>query len=224
MTRSRVVLAGAIVGVVALMFLVAILTASEQGAGEDSAEIFGDPAVAGEPLPATVAGQDPGAGLPAPEVEGANFAGEPVAIEADGRAKMLVFLAHWCEFCQQEVPEVQQWIEAGRLPDAVDLIGVATGIDPQRPNFPPSEWFEREGWSSPVLVDDADNTVGDAFGVNAYPAWAFLDDQHQVVSRASGNLTVEQLDAIAEGLAAGVTADGAVDGGATSDADNGSGE
>lgn len=218
MTRSRAWLAVAVVGVVALMFLVAILTTTEQSGGVDT-DVFGDPTVTGEALPDAVAGNDQTAGQLAPTFSGENFAGEPVAVEADGRPKMLVFLAHWCEFCQQELPEVEQWAAEGNVPEGVDLVGVATGIDPGRPNFPPSEWFEREGWSSPVVVDDGDNSIGEAYGLTAYPFWTFLDDEHQVVSRLSGNLTTDQLDAIAEGLVAGEATREGVDGGDSSDAD-----
>ena len=76
-----------------------------------------------------------------------------MAIAADGRPKILLFLAHWCPHCQREVPIVQGWLDAGGLPQNVDLISIATSIDPARPNYPPEAWLTREGWEPTVLVD-----------------------------------------------------------------------
>ena len=92
-------------------------------------------------------------GLPIPEVVGADFDGTEVRISRDGRAKILIFLAHWCPHCQAEVPVVQDWYQAGNLPDDVDLIAVATSTNSARVNYPPSAWLEEEGFQPPVIVD-----------------------------------------------------------------------
>ena len=44
------------------MFLIAILTASEQAGGDSASEVFGDPTVEGDTLADMVAGQDQAAG------------------------------------------------------------------------------------------------------------------------------------------------------------------
>jgi thiol-disulfide isomerase/thioredoxin len=138
---------------------------------------------------------DPAVGLLAPPVTGASFDGTPVSIEADGRAKMLVFLAHWCPHCQDEVPEVQRWLDEGGLPETIDLISVATAIDETRPNYPPDAWLEREGWNAPVIVDD-EGQVAQQYGLSAFPFWVIVDADGRVVGRATGRLPVEQLDQI----------------------------
>ena len=106
----------------------------------------------------TDAATDQAIGRPIPEVSGTDFDGTSVRIAADGRSKILLFLAHWCPHCQREVPVVQTWLGAGRLPAAVDLISIATAIDPNLPNHPPDAWLAREGWTPPVLVDGDDST------------------------------------------------------------------
>jgi thiol-disulfide isomerase/thioredoxin len=143
---------------------------------------------------------DPAIGRPIPEVQGASFDGSSVAIHADGRPKLLLFLAHWCPHCQREVPVVQAWLDAGRLPGAVDLISVATASDPARPNYPPADWLRREHWQPPVLVD-ADNAAADRFGLSAFPYWVAVRSDGTVASRVTGELTPAQLDALAASVA-----------------------
>lgn len=167
---------------------------------------YGDPSITGDALPRAGAAVDPALGLVAPEVEGADFEGDPVAISHDtGKAKILIFLAHWCPHCQAEVPVVQQWLEDGRLPANVELIGIATNTSSTRPNYPPSEWLDREGWTSPLIVDDTGYSMSAAYGLDAFPFWVFLAPDGTVVARDSGELPVETLDQIAQTLAALVT-------------------
>ncbi len=56
----------------------------------------GELSVTGDPLPRfDAAASDAATGLVAPEVSGADFGGDPVAIESDGTPKAIVFLTHW---------------------------------------------------------------------------------------------------------------------------------
>jgi cytochrome c biogenesis protein CcmG/thiol:disulfide interchange protein DsbE len=145
-----------------------------------------EPRITGDPLPPLPRdGTDPAAGLAVPEVEGTDFNGKPVAITSDGRPKFLLFLAHWCPHCQAEVPVIQTWVNGGGLPDGVDLVSVATGIDPNAPNYPPDAWLQREGWTAPVLVDPS-NTVAQAYGLPAYPYFVFVGSDGKVVARTIG--------------------------------------
>ena len=142
---------------------------------------------------------DPAVGQPAPEVTGADFDGTPVAIDADGRPKVVIFLAHWCPHCQEEVPVVQAWVTAGGVPDGVDVIAVATAIDPAGPNYPPDAWLEREGWTSPVIADPT-NSVSQAYGLTAFPFWVFVGPDGAVRARVIGKLPVADLEAAIRGL------------------------
>lgn len=143
---------------------------------------------------------DPAIGLPAPAVDGASFDGRPTAIDPGARPTVVVFLAHWCSHCQAEVPLLQAWIAAGGVPDGVDVLSVVTAIDASRPNHPPDAWLAREGWTVPVIVDPADE-VAAAYGLAAFPFWTFIGADGTVRARAAGELDVQQLGAIIEGLA-----------------------
>ncbi|HAX81089.1 MAG TPA: hypothetical protein DCY40_00780 [Actinobacteria bacterium] len=184
-------------GAVALIATVLLTMSSPATEGE-----FGTPAVTGTALPRAGANPDPALGYPIPEVVGADFDGTAVRISNDGRAKILVYLAHWCSVCQAEVPVVQDWVEAGSLPDNVDLIAVSTNTSSARANFPPSEWLEREGWSVPTIVDDEQSTIAAAFGLDAFPFFVFVSPDGIVVGRTSGALPAETLTEIATTLSA----------------------
>lgn len=208
------VLAG--VAVLVLAGLIAVLSVAEQPPVSD-VQAFGEVTVDGDPLPRYPGPgvEDPAVGAFAPEITGTDLAGDAVEVIPDGRPKMLVFLAHWCQFCQAELPVIADWMGDGGLPDGVDLVAVTTGTSDVQPNFPPGPWLEREGYAGPVVVDDRAQTLGDGFGLTGYPYWVFLDAGHEVVSRASGALGREQIDTIARQLAAGGSTAGTHPGGSS---------
>ena len=84
---------------------------------------------------------DTAVGLPMPQIAGTDFAGNPLAINADGRAKLIVALAHWCPYCNDEVPILNDWYAAG-VPEGVDVIALHVYADPAKPHFPPAAWVE----------------------------------------------------------------------------------
>ena len=182
---------------VGLMALIA--ACGEAGDGTDVAMVQ-DPEITGDALPGYApTAPDSAIGRPAPQVRGTDFDGRSVAIVDDGRMKVLIFLAHWCSHCQEEVPEVQAWINGGGKPDGVDLYGVATAIDEDASNYPPDDWLEREAWTSPVLVDTNDSVLG-AFGLTAFPTWVFINADGTVALRIGGAIGQSQLTALFKGL------------------------
>ena len=136
-------------GVVLLLVLAVVLGNTEVGAE------FGAPTIEGAGLPGMPPSNPVDAsasGLQIPKVTGENFAGTEVTIDpADGKAKAIVFLAHWCPNCQAEVPRVQAWIDGGGGVEGVDMYAVATSMNSSRGNYPASAWLDREGWTAPVL-------------------------------------------------------------------------
>jgi len=188
-------------GVVAVALIVTILLTFS--GDDDAAAAFGEPVVTGTALPPAIENEsDAAIGLRIPAIGGADFDANPVSISPDdGRAKVILFIAHWCPFCQSEVPVVQDFVAAGGVPAEVDFYSVTTGISPTRENYPPSEWLEREEWNLPVIVDDSGSTVAAAFGLTAYPYWVFVDDQGNVMGRITGGVG-ENLPLLFERIAA----------------------
>ncbi len=185
-----------VVGLVALGVAIAL-----SGGGDDP----GTPAdaqvsITGAPLP-SFAGDpfnDPAVGLPVPILSGYDFAGQPASIDDDGRPKVILFLAHWCPHCQAEVPVLQAYQDETGFPPTFDMYSVATSYSPSQPNWPPSAWLEREGWSFPVLVDDPDASAFTAFGHGGFPYYVLVGADGTVALRLSGELGAEALIATME--------------------------
>jgi cytochrome c biogenesis protein CcmG, thiol:disulfide interchange protein DsbE len=203
--RQRLLLA--LGGLVVLAFIVgiAVLSTGERGSRVTTEDLAGSPTIEGEPL--APGGQDtqndPELGSQAPVVTGADFEGTPVTIGEPGTPQLIMFMASWCPACQEELRSVSPWLAEGGLRDDVALVAVSTGLDDSRPNWPPDEWFESEGFEDPVLVDDADGSVASAYGLTATPFWVGLDAQGQVVARAAGMLPVDQIEVLADAVAGG---------------------
>lgn len=191
-------------GAAVVVALIAAVALSGGEAGDDP----GMPAdaavsVTGSPLPAFAGdpSNDPAIGMAAPSVTGEDFSGQAVSITNDGRPKVLLFLAHWCPHCQREVTAVQAYQDETGFPPVADLMSVATSYTPARPNWPPSSWLTREGWSFPVLVDDATSTAFTAFGAGAFPYYVLIGSDGTVALRLSGEQDPATLASLMEQLA-----------------------
>jgi thiol-disulfide isomerase/thioredoxin len=151
--------------------------------------------VGGEPLAVLQDdGADQAVGRTAPELRGASFDGTPVAVSSDGTPKAVVFLAHWCPHCQEEVPVLVRWLGNGRLPRGVELYAVSTAVRPELPGYPPSAWLREAGWPAPVLADDPQGSAASAFGLSGFPFFVLLDGEGKVAARASGEQSPRDLD------------------------------
>jgi len=162
---------------------------------------FGTPEIIGDPLPPVGGTPDPAAGLPSPLIVGADYAGNRSSIGDTGTTQAVLFVAHWCGHCQNELPEIAQWLDETGGVDGVEFVLVTVAVDPNRPNFPPSEWIEREGWSAPVLLDDEGSSAFLMFGGSAIPYWVFLNPDGTVATRVEGGIGSDELEAILADLA-----------------------
>jgi thiol-disulfide isomerase/thioredoxin len=145
---------------------------------------------------------DPAPGLQAPTLVGETFDGTPLTINPGGgeRFTLLVFAAHWCGFCQKEIPVISQWMASGAQPADLDVYAVSTGVSPDAMNsannWPPSVWFEAEGWPMDTVLADSGpeqasngeqpNAAGNAYGVTGYPTVVMVGPDGGVVERRSG--------------------------------------
>jgi cytochrome c biogenesis protein CcmG/thiol:disulfide interchange protein DsbE len=188
----------AIVGLVGVMAIVAILIGLATGPADKASlpSQTGEVRVTGAALtPFAPSGTDPAIGRTIPEVRGAGFDGRPLIVAPGGTAKLMIFLAHWCSHCQAEVPRIVDWLAAGRLAGA-ELVAVSTGVDPNRPNYPPSAWLIEEAWTVPTIADDPSGGAAKAYGLTGYPYFVAVKADGTVAGRASGEQTLEQLQAL----------------------------
>jgi thiol-disulfide isomerase/thioredoxin len=190
-----------------LLAVVAVVVSQSSGNSPSSSTAANEETrpvvVTGGSLPALPdSGTDPAIGSVAPEVKGATFDGTAVSITHDGHPKLVLFAAHWCPHCQREVPLLISHLKDHPLPSGIELYLVATGTDARLPNYPPSAWLAKIGWTSPVLADDTKSTAM-AFGLTSYPYFVALDAQSRVVARTSGEISVDDFDQlVARALAA----------------------
>lgn len=188
-----------VLGLIGVLGVVAVM--ASRGSDEDGETAAGvdqtrPVVIEGDRLPALGEGDDPALGMRIPEVRGASFDGSPVSIAPGQRPKVLMFLAHWCPHCQAEVPVINGWLDESGPPEGVELISVSTSVNESRPNYPPSSWLEEEDWEVPVLADDADSSVAQAFGLSAFPFFVAVDADGKVVGRTSGELPIAELEAL----------------------------
>ena len=197
--NKNFIIAGAVVLVLGLAIAIGVTLSSEPvAAGLPEGEINVD----GVSLPQYAGENDDNIalGLSAPTFSAPDQNSEIFNLEKNGNSKALLFLAHWCPHCQREVPVVQSFIDSNGVPPGIDVIAVATSIDRGRDNYPPQEWLEREGWSE-IQIYDLDREIGEAYGLNAFPYWVFLDKDLNVIARRTGNLPEDMVGALLVQLA-----------------------
>ena len=191
LVNKNFIIAGSVILVVGLAVAIGVSLVDEPLDGNLPE---GQTAIEGDFLPEFAGENDDNIarGLQAPIFSGPNENSEIVSLEKNGNAKVLLFLAHWCGYCQKEVPAVQEYIDLIGIPDGVEIIAVATSIDRARDNYPPHDWLKEEGWSE-AQIYDLDREIGTAYGLNAFPYWVFLDKELNVVARRTGNLPQDQV-------------------------------
>jgi len=161
----------------------------------DTAGAYGLVTVSGTALSTFTSGQtDTAVGLTVPRIEGVDFEGRPQVISANGKGKLIVALAHWCPYCQQELPVLGQWYASADLPDNIEVFVLSVFPSPERGNFPPGPWLAGEGWSGPVLADDASGSLAAALGIASVPYNLLVAPDGTVAARITGGLNVEQLN------------------------------
>lgn len=194
---TPLVLGGVVaVVVIAAVAAVVITGAAPTGVAEPAAPVI----ISGEPLPALVDPADPALRQQLPTLSGTGLDGQPTEIGPGDGPVAIVVLAHWCPHCQAELPGLVDLIARGRVPEGVSVVGLSTAIDAVRPNYPPSAWFEREGWTMPTLIDDAGSRALDALGLSTFPGFVFVDDDGAVALRVTGRIGIDRFVDILESL------------------------
>jgi thiol-disulfide isomerase/thioredoxin len=181
-------LAGGGLAVVVVLAALAALALSDESNAPSLAQPANVPvAVEGEALPTlTAGGADAARGWRIPVLRGTDLDGNPIEIGPGDGPMAIVVLAHWCSYCQSEVPQIVNYLDSIGAPEGVKVVAVTSSIDRNRPNYPPSTWLEREGWEVPTLIDDASSRGMAALGMTSFPSFVFVDGEGRVVHRAAG--------------------------------------
>jgi len=210
--NPAVLVGGGVVALIALAVIIALAIGSDDGDAVDTVapgEIatFDDLAIEGSSLPQMPAsGDDLALGRSAPPFATVTFAGDAARVDpADGSATVIGFFAHWCPHCQAELPRVVDYLGSTGLPAGVDLVAVSTAVSPERGNYPPSAWFDREAWPGQVMLDDEFGRIADAYGLRNFPMWVVVSPDGTVLERSSGELSTADFDAMIQRAAVTIT-------------------
>jgi thiol-disulfide isomerase/thioredoxin len=207
--NSKMIIGGVVLAI-AIAFVIAIVAggSKDSGSSDTTKAPSSDGSVsAGENQPVEVVGEalealpesggDSTIGLTAPTLNGYAFDGSNLSVTpGDGNPYMVVFLAHWCPHCNDEVPRLIEWKESGAVPADLQVIAVSTGVASDRPNYPPSQWVVNKAWPWPVMADSKAMDAARAYGVSGYPFFVIVGADGKVKARASGELGTDRINQI----------------------------
>lgn len=197
--KKTTIIVVAIIAAVAVLIFGAYWMYSK---GNDPALGFAPVSVEGEALP-TPEEPDPNAsplqifegdnavGKDVPTIKGKGFDGtERVIGKGAGKPQAIAIVAHWCHHCQDEVKAAKDWVAGGYVPEGLEIVALTTQNHPQRPNWPPTTWFEQAAWPFQQIHDapaeDGSFPGATALGVASFPTWVFTDAEGKVKGRVSG--------------------------------------
>jgi thiol-disulfide isomerase/thioredoxin len=113
--------------------------------------------------------------------------GEEITIDfADGTPRLVMVWAHWCPYCQQELPGLVDLAATGGIPEGVELVTITTSIDPTRGN-PLDDYLSGLQPGFPVIVD-GDGRLAAALRTTAFPYWVIVAGDGTVLGSATGAL------------------------------------
>ncbi len=207
--NSKMIVGGVVLAIV-IAFVIAIVAggSNDSGSSDTTKAPNSDGSVsAGENQPVVVVGEalealpesgvDSTIGLTAPTLNGYAFDGSNLSVTpGNGKPYMVVFLAHWCPHCNDEVPRLIEWKESGAVPADLQVIAVSTAVASDRPNYPPSQWVVDKAWPWPVMADSEAMDAAQAYGVSGFPFFTIVGADGKVKVRASGEIEIDQLSQI----------------------------
>jgi thiol-disulfide isomerase/thioredoxin len=113
----------------------------------------------------------PAVGAPAPALELANLAGEPLAVSVPDRDTLVLFWNPGCGFCERMLDDLRAF-ERSAPPEAPRLLLISTGSVAEN---------ERLDLRAPIALDNA-FAVGTAFGSTGTPSAVRVDRDGRVAS------------------------------------------
>lgn len=210
-SSTGVIVVGAVIAVVLIALVVALVVTSGEATEDTAVQQVAPVVVQGDPLPeypqmttSYVAdpATDPAVGIAAPQIIGEDFEANEVVIDpGDGDAHVIVFAAHWCPHCQQEVPLIADWIAEGNLPDGVQVSLVSTAVRQGSSQYPPSRWLQSADWENTVVLDNPNSGALAAYGAGSFPYIVYVDADGNVAARSSGALPIDDFAAVVDTIA-----------------------
>ncbi len=127
----------------------------------------------------------------APDFSVLDYNGNEVKLsDYKGKPVVLNFWATWCYYCKEEMPDFNTAFE--KYPDVQFLMVNATdGV--QETMEKAKAYVEQESFNFPVFFDTKGEAVNNYY-VTGFPATYFVDKNGDLVTYASGMLSLENLE------------------------------
>ena len=126
------------------------------------------------------------------------YTGATLTIDpGDGKARAYLVWSHWCPYCQQELPAVQDWYSANaaNYPNT-ELVSIHTfeRTDGSNPLVP---YLDDSQFGFPVLLDDESYALALQVGnTGSVPYWIFTDGDGNIVGQQAGGGLAPNLDEV----------------------------
>jgi cytochrome c biogenesis protein CcmG/thiol:disulfide interchange protein DsbE len=117
---------------------------------------------------------------------------QSVQVGIPGKPYVLNFWATWCQPCQIEFPELNQFANAH---SEIQFYA----IDMQESSDEIRSFLNSNGYTLPVLLD-TDGKIADTFRINAIPTTIVVDSQGVILYRKTGCVTASELENVLSGL------------------------
>ncbi|MGH2551197.1 MAG: TlpA family protein disulfide reductase [Thermomicrobiales bacterium] len=136
-------------------------------------------------------------GAQAPAIEQATInGGDPFSLAAQtGKVVIVNFWASWCDPCRNEMPLLQETVNAN--PDALAIVGIDIKNDTE---YAAQRFLETNGIAYPIVRDESDGTtthgpIGAGYGIGTnYPTTVFISPDGRIAAFHIGELNQKQLD------------------------------
>lgn len=151
---------------------------------------------------------DPEIGKAAPAISGTNVQnGKPLALaDFEGKPTLVTFWAHWCPFCQKELPTVQAFYEQNKSKYNFLTVSVNEGQNPAKPEFADTEAFIKTNGVTMPTVRDETGTVVKTWNISSFPTFYVVAPDGTVAQKLTGAQTPAELEAALAAAASGTPA------------------
>lgn len=140
-----------------------------------------------------------GANAPAIEQATINGTGDFSLAAQSGKVVIVNFWASWCDPCRNEMPMIQNAVNAN--PDALAVVGVDVKNDSE---YAAQRFLETNGITYQVVRDDSSGTtvhgpIGSAYGISTnYPTTVFISPSGKIAAFKIGELDESELNELIE--------------------------
>jgi thiol-disulfide isomerase/thioredoxin len=124
-------------------------------------------------------------GMPVPDFSAPGLVGGVVdRSDYEGSPVVLAIWASWCPHCQAELPRLASVMESY---PTVKLLSITTYVG-ERSGPSPAQFMKDAGLTFQVALDDANHTLANAFGVQAFPTVYFVNSDGTIMRALDGEV------------------------------------